>query len=134
VTENELLANVRATAKMFGVACYHTHRSDRSEAGFPDVVLIGGRGALFRELKVGRNKMTSAQQWFIRILRRAGLDAREWRDLDWPEPIVGEIRALGRAESAPEPTQAEVAKKLRRRRTRARADVVPATSVDDGGC
>lgn len=53
--------------------------------GWPDLVLVRGRRALFVELKVGRGEPTWEQTLWLEALRGAGLDARLWRPEDWRE-------------------------------------------------
>lgn len=54
---------------------YHTHRSDMSEAGYPDWDLIGhpGRGQAYLELKAEKGKFSTAQIECIVHMRLAGL-------------------------------------------------------------
>lgn len=113
--EAELLEKVRALAKTLNVAVYHTHRSDRSEPGFPDLCLVGER-VMFRELKSATGKATAAQVWWLQILAESGVDAGLWRPEDWPERILAEMHALGRCPiPPPQPSQAELRRKLSRR-------------------
>jgi hypothetical protein len=56
MTEAQLLAHVRNAAKKLGWICYHTHRSDRSEKGFPDCVISKNGVLIFAELKVEDRK------------------------------------------------------------------------------
>ena len=95
LTEAQLLTCVRKAARVYGVLCYHTHDSRRSEAGFPDLVLVGRR-VLFRELKARNGRLSGWQKDWMRQLREADADVAVWRPGDWPELICGELRALGR--------------------------------------
>ena len=57
MTEKAFQSDVMRVAKMLGWLCYHTFDSRRSASGFPDLVLVRER-VLFRELKVGKNKLS----------------------------------------------------------------------------
>ena len=76
MSEKALLAHVRNAAKKLGWLCYHTHRSDRSEAGFPDLVLIRNGRIIFMELKVEdlkKGKIKDDQQrWIDALLEVCG--------------------------------------------------------------
>ena len=83
--EERFLARVRSLAKANGWLCYHTHRSDRSEAGFPDLVCTNGARILIAELKSATGKLTKEQAWWIELLRHTGtVDVRVWKPKDWP--------------------------------------------------
>ena len=63
---------------------YHTYRSDRSERGFPDLVLFKER-TIWAELKVyydnGRaNTLSGVQERFHDMLRDAGQEVYVWMD------------------------------------------------------
>jgi hypothetical protein len=94
VTEAEFLAIVVDLARWFNWEVYHTRTSIGSDHGWPDLVLArteGLRGrALFRELKVGRNRATPEQRRWGDVLRAAGLDFSVWRPSDW-RAIVAEL-------------------------------------------
>lgn len=77
--EKDLLEQCRAAAKTLGLLCYHTHDSRRSEPGFPDLVIVGRRGVLIRELKTERGKVTPAQTVWLIALEDAGADVGVWR-------------------------------------------------------
>lgn len=81
------MATVIKTAELFGWRYYHTHRSDRSTAGFPDLVLVRSRHprprVLFVELKADRTKVTDAQRAWIADLRDCGQEAYVFRPRDW---------------------------------------------------
>lgn len=93
MTEAELLTNVRSAAGQLGWLVYHTHRSDRSEPGFPDLVLVRRSRAVFVELKNAKRKPTAQQRVWLKAL--AGVDAVEvylWRPVDWLSGAV--VRTL----------------------------------------
>lgn len=82
MTEDQLLQAVRDLARLNGFATYHTHRSDRSEPGFPDLVLVRPPLILFRELKSERGRLTDPQREWLRQLRESGQDVGVWRPSD----------------------------------------------------
>jgi len=86
VTEAELLAEVTALCDRLGLLWHHDPDSRRTEgsAGFPDLVIAGPRGVLFRELKSAAGD-TSAEQdlwgWTLTCLHHHLW--RIWRPADW---------------------------------------------------
>lgn len=81
--EEDLAVEVVKYAKVLGLLRYHTYRSQRSEPGFPDEVLVGRR-VLYRELKRAGKNPTPAQQHWLDRLAAAGQDVGVWR----PEDLV----------------------------------------------
>lgn len=70
-TEKQLLEFVREAAAWGKWLCYHTHRSDKSERGFPDLVLVHsdlGR-VIFAELKNARGKVEPNQAEWLQALQ-----------------------------------------------------------------
>ena len=68
--ENVLQERVRQLLILHGWRHYHTYRSKRSPAGFPDECAVRGDRLLFAELKRERGKLSPAQlEW------RADLEA-----------------------------------------------------------
>ena len=63
---------------------YHNPDSRRSQAGFPDLVLISStrRRALFRELKKQDGRVSPQQKVVLAAMTAAGLDAAVWRPSD----------------------------------------------------
>ena len=82
MSEATLLEHCRAIARALGLLVYHTHNSQRSEPGFPDLVVVGCRGVMFRELKTHKGRLTQAQATWIDSLQRLGQDAHIWRPED----------------------------------------------------
>lgn len=81
MSEPALQARVRAICKALGLLVYHTHNSQRSDKGWPDLV-IAGSGFLFRELKTEIGKVEPEQATWIEGLNAAGGNARVWRPTD----------------------------------------------------
>ncbi len=95
MTERQLLDAVRDACRWSGLLCYHTFDSRRSERGFPDLVVLGTRGILWRELKTERGRVTPDQREWLDRLRQAGADADVWRPSDWPARVLDEIHGIG---------------------------------------
>ena len=66
-----LCLGLAAGLRMLG---YHTHDSRRSQPGFPDIVAVGRRGVLFRELKKETVRVTKHQERWLKALVLAGVD------------------------------------------------------------
>lgn len=85
MSEDALLEKVRRLARELRLLCYHTHNSQKSEKGWPDVVLASAdRGLLLiRELKNETRKVTPEQADWLHHLTDLGVDADVWRPRDW---------------------------------------------------
>ena len=84
MSEEKLEEHVRALCADLGVIRVHHRDSRTTTQGWPDDVLIGPGGILFRELKrTGRNP-TRAQAAMLAALAEAGADVGTWR----PEDLV----------------------------------------------
>lgn len=81
-----------------GLEYYHTYDSQRSQPGFPDLVIVGEHGVLFRELKTESGRLTPMQVHWLHVLTLAGQNARLWRPSDLPA-IQAELKALGRVQA-----------------------------------
>lgn len=114
MTEAQFQAMVLTLARSMGVVAYHTHDSRRSQPGFPDLVLVGERGILFRELKTDVGRVSPDQRFWLEALSAAGQDARVWRPKDdWPAAVQNELLRLGRCRSErPLPSQDSLRKHL----------------------
>lgn len=75
----------------------HVHHCDMRLAtmpGWPDLVLVGIHGAIWRELKIPPDKPTSAQTEVGWMLRASGQDWAVWTPADWPEHIHRELEKI----------------------------------------
>ncbi len=84
MTEAELQDQVQLMCRQLGLYCYHTHDSRRSQAGWPDLVIISERTkrAVFRELKSQTGRLTSDQKYVGYLLAMCGLSWEVWRPAD----------------------------------------------------
>jgi len=85
-SESEFQTHVMTLAKSLGYTQqYHTHDSRRSQAGFPDLVLIHNRTKklMFVELKAQAGRVSPAQESWLNDLRLGGQVAEVWRPSDW---------------------------------------------------
>jgi hypothetical protein len=85
--EKLFMADVVALAKKNGWKAYHAYDSRKSEAGFPDLVLVK-RYVIYAELKTNVGRTTAAQEVWLEALLQAGAEVRVWRPVDWPEIIA----------------------------------------------
>lgn len=109
MTEAVLLQRVRELARLLGWLAYHTHRSDRSEPGFPDLVLVHPvkRRLVVAELKRAKGRTTAPQEVWLDGFREVAERVAEladhyepdldvvtvhlWRPADW---LDGTIEAV----------------------------------------
>lgn len=90
MTEAHLERSVIQLCQWLGLLVYHTRDSRGSNPGFPDLVIVGPRGVLFRELKSAAGKVTRPQSLWGDGLTEAGSSWAVWR----PEHLLdGTIRA-----------------------------------------
>lgn len=95
MTERQLEDHVAARAKVYWLLYYHTYRSERSPSGFPDDVIVGPGGVIYRENKTEEGRVSKAQQEWLDRLIQAGQDAAVWRPSDLLSGRVDrEMRAL----------------------------------------
>ena len=102
--------HVIPAAELLGYTHYHTHRSEKSPSGFPDLVLAGRR-LVFVELKREKTNPTDRQQHWLRLLHKAcaevylirprNLDdlvtvlaAPTWSELQWEGKVGAAHRRL----------------------------------------
>jgi len=95
MTERQLLDAIRDACRWGGLLTFHAYDSRRSEPGFPDLVVVGPHGVLWRELKSSRGRLTPEQVRWLDRLTEAGADADVWRPDDWPDQVLTELAAIG---------------------------------------
>jgi hypothetical protein len=79
---DSLQARVCGMADDLGLYWHHQRNSIGSKPGWPDLVILGPCGGLFRELKSETGKLTIAQCMIGANLTRAGFDWSTWRPAD----------------------------------------------------
>lgn len=70
LTEKEWASQVADLARQLGWKRYHTYRSSRSPAGYPDETLVRDR-VVFLELKTETGKLSSSQHEWLTALYKA---------------------------------------------------------------
>ncbi|MGH3447549.1 MAG: VRR-NUC domain-containing protein [Nocardioidaceae bacterium] len=111
MSEDDLLSCVVDLARLLGLRTAHfrpakTDRGWRTPVqgdgkGFPDLVIVGPGGVLYRELKGTRGRQKREQVAWEHALHLAGADVAVWTPRQWPELIEWELRVVaGRAEVA----------------------------------
>jgi len=84
--ERDFQRQVTDLARLYHWSWYHTYRSDRSPAGFPDLVLIRAERLVFAELKSADGQLTHMQQaWLDSLQRIKGIEVYLWRPADLEE-------------------------------------------------
>lgn len=78
MSESDLDYHIRAWSRDMGLRAIHHRISIGAESGWPDWVIIGPHGVLFREGKGARGRISDAQREVIGELQRHGLDAGYW--------------------------------------------------------
>lgn len=108
MSEDHLLVAVLDMAKQMGVLTAHFRPAQAKSGrwltpvqgdgkGFPDVVLAGEGGLLFRELKSAKGILSPEQKVWLDVLAAAGADAGVWRPADLRSGrIEAETRAIRR--------------------------------------
>lgn len=105
MTENDLLTAVLELCQLYGVRAAHFRPARTANGwrtpvagdgkGFPDLVLVGPRGVLYRELKADGGRLRPEQEVWLAALRRAQQDAAVWYAHDLKDGLLQvEIRWL----------------------------------------
>ena len=86
MTEREWQSQVCRLLDLYRWGWYHTHRSDRSRPGYPDLTAWHpDHGVIWAELKTATGKPTPDQTRVIAELRAAGARVYIWRPSDADE-------------------------------------------------
>jgi len=88
--EDQLQENVRTLCKQLRLPVQHVYDARKCWLiGWPDLVIIGPGGILFRELKKEGENPTPAQWKVGRLLTDAGADWGVWRPADLLDGTIG---------------------------------------------
>jgi Holliday junction resolvase len=88
--ERHLQATLEQELRLRGWRFYHTASSQRSVAGFPDIVAVRGLRVLVAEIKGPTTRVTAEQRAWLAAFETAGVPAYLWRlPGDWVH--VGEV-------------------------------------------
>lgn len=98
VSEQQLQDAIVDMAHRLGWRTFHVYDSRRSNAGFPDLVLVRRSRLIFAELKVGRGRLSREQAEWKQALHDAGEVVYVWREEDWR---LGAVEAVLRAATPP---------------------------------
>jgi hypothetical protein len=83
MTEAELMEAIRALVQDLGLLAYHAHDGRKSWGpGFPDLVIVGRAGCIWRECKTEAGSLAPEQRQWGEMLKRAGQNWRVWRPSD----------------------------------------------------
>jgi len=98
MSEKDFQAAVVEIAGRFDWHSYHTHRSDRSEPGFPDLNMVRGPRLVYAELKSPDGRVTAAQiVWLTRLALSGRCEVYLWR----PEHLEHVAHLLSKREWQP---------------------------------
>lgn len=103
MTERQLQTAIVGLCQWLHLLVYHTHNSQHSARGFPDLVIVGPRGIVFAELKSAHGKTTIDQRCWEAGIREAAGTFYLWRPEHWQNGDIREILTalIARAPDAP---------------------------------
>lgn len=89
VTEKQWLQQVSTLARSRGYLVYHTHNSQKSASGWPDLALAKADSPLYLvELKTNHGAFRGHQRLWIDTLRQTtGLVVEVWRPEQWDQVV-----------------------------------------------
>jgi hypothetical protein len=80
MTEAELMEAIRALVAGLGLLAFHAHDGRKSWGpGFPDLVIVGRGGCIWRECKTESGSLSAEQRQWGDALKRAGQNWGTWR-------------------------------------------------------
>jgi glycine/D-amino acid oxidase-like deaminating enzyme len=82
LTEADWQELVVQYARLQGWWCFHPYDSRKSQAGWPDLVLMRPPELVIVELKSQRGKVTQEQERVLAMLDECGVEAHLWRPAD----------------------------------------------------
>jgi hypothetical protein len=89
MSEAQLMRAIRELAKWLGLLAFHSTDSRRDScAGFPDLVIAGRGGVIYREAKTDRGRLRPEQMDWISILQLGGADVAVWRPCDLTSGVI----------------------------------------------
>jgi hypothetical protein len=90
MSEAQLMESIRAMVNDLGLLAYHAHDGRRSWGpGFPDLVITGRGGTIWRECKTEHGSLSPEQRVWGDALKRAGQNWRVWRPADLLDGSIG---------------------------------------------
>lgn len=94
MTEAQLQASILDLCRHHRLLAMHIRDSRRNiGVGFPDLVIAGRGGVIFRELKNDTLQPTPEQMTWLGTLDAGGADAALWRPGHWEDGTVREVLA-----------------------------------------
>lgn len=93
--ECDLQRRITDLCDLLHLRWYHNPDSRRSNAGFPDLVIVSPTATVFAELKTEKGKVTVPQAEWLDTLRASGERAYVWRPKDWPQ-IEALLKSMAR--------------------------------------
>jgi hypothetical protein len=94
--EEQLQNLIVEACNLLHLRTYHTYDSRRSNPGWPDMVIVGPRGMIIRELKTEKGKVSHDQEQWLCDLAAVGLDVGVWRPSDWPDTVMAELQQVAK--------------------------------------
>jgi len=96
MTEAQLMEKIRTMVWDLGLHAFHAADSRRSWGpGFPDLVIVGRGGCIWRECKTEAGSLAPEQRQWGDALKLVGQNWRVWRPADLLDGTIGrELAAL----------------------------------------
>ncbi len=126
--EADLFEAVRELVKLLHLLMYHTRDSRGSYPGFPDLVIVGPGGVLYRELKSATGRITQDQKIWLAALHVNGMNVGIWRPADMASGRINrELHSIRRPRRIQVPSTVGAPPALPAGLTLTDDDAVPAT-------